>query len=130
VVTSSSMVPWATEHERTPIDGRCKSVRSIHAGLDHLLLTTWELRAATAQLRTDAAVSRNRVPTHTRSLRFPALPRCGCLFRYADECAKRDGSDDVRAYHDEWRHGTCMASARQWPCPADDAFIRYLPRDE
>src|SRR6266403_2029506 len=102
--------------------------RSIHAGLDHLLLTTLELTAATAQLQ-GATLQYSAVPGA-----YPPLDpfdfRAATLrplFRYADECAQtgRLWTKFVRT-HDDGGTVRGMAETQKVPCLADDAFIRYF----
>jgi predicted acylesterase/phospholipase RssA len=102
--------------------------RSIQAGLKHMLLTTLELTAATAQLQ-GATLQYSAVPA--------AYPRVDAfhfradtmrpLFQYAYECAQQgrlwtafgraaDGSGTVRS----------MTETQRVPCPADDALIGYI----
>jgi hypothetical protein len=103
--------------------------RSIHAGLDHLLLTTLELTAATAQLQ-GATLQYSAVPGA-----YPPLDpfdfRAATLrplFRYADECAQtgRLWTMFVRTHDDDGGTIHGMAETQKVPCPADDAFIRYF----
>jgi len=102
--------------------------RSIHAGLDRLLLTTLELTAATAQLQ-GATLQYAALPSayprldpfdfHANAM----LP----LFHYADECAQagRLWTTFGRADDDGWTIRSSAETAKV-PCPADDAFIRYF----
>jgi len=120
--------PLGEASRTTRLTARAILSRSIHAGLDHLLLTTLELTAATAQLQ-GATLQYSAVPGAYPSL-DPFDFRTGTLrplFRYADECAQagRLWTTFVRTRYDD---GTVrsMAETQKVPCPADDAFIRYL----
>jgi len=102
--------------------------RSIRAGLKHMLLTTLELTAATAQLQ-GATLHYSAVPVAyppVDAFHFhPDTMRP--LFHYAYQCAQEgrlwtafgrtaDDSGTVRS----------VAETQKIPCPADDAFIRYF----
>jgi predicted acylesterase/phospholipase RssA len=108
----------------TRLTARAILSRSIRAGLNHLLLTTLELTAATAQL--DGA-----------DLRYSALPQAyplpdafdfsarirRPLFHYAYQCAESGRLWTVypRAHDDqETSHG--IARTEPVPCPADNPF--------
>jgi predicted acylesterase/phospholipase RssA len=102
--------------------------RSIHAGLNHLLRTTLELTAATAQLQ-GATLQYAAVPAaypHVDAFDFRAATMRP-LFSYADECAQagrlwtafRNGGDDGET-------ALGMTEAHRVPCPADDAFIGHF----
>ena len=112
----------------TRLTARAILSRSIHAGLDHLLLTTLELTAATAQLQ-GATLQYSAVPgAYPRLDPFDFRARTlRPLFRYADECAQtgRLWTTFVRI-HDDGGTVHSMAEAQKVPCPADDAFIRYF----
>jgi hypothetical protein len=120
--------PLSEGSRTTRLTARSILTRSIHAGLDHLLLTTLELTAATAQLQ-GATLQYSAVPGA-----YPPLDpfdfRAATLrplFRYADECAQtgRLWTMFVRTHDDGGTvHG--MADTQKVPCPADDAFIRYF----
>ena len=120
--------PLSEGSRTTRLTARAILSRSIHAGLDHLLLTTLELTAANAQLQ-GATLQYSAVPSA-----YPPLDpfdfRAGTLrplFRYADECAQtgRLWTTFVRT-DDDGGTVRSMAEAHKIPCPADDAFIRYL----
>jgi predicted acylesterase/phospholipase RssA len=102
--------------------------RSIHAGLNHLLLTTLELTAATAQLN-GAMLHYSAVPTEYPALNpfdFRASTRRP-LVRYAYDCAQAG-----RLWTAYQRNGTDSGTSRsvvdtqKVPCPADTPFIEYL----
>jgi predicted acylesterase/phospholipase RssA len=113
--------------QATRLTTRAVLSRSIHAGLSHMLLTTLELTAATAQLR-GATLHYSAVPgTYPRGgaydFRADAMKP---LFHYAYECAQAgrlwttfgptgEGSVPIRD----------MNGTQTVPCPADDTFIRY-----
>ncbi len=120
--------PLSEGPRTTRLTARAILSRSIHAGLDHLLLTTLELTAATAQLQ-GATLQYSAVPGA-----YPPLDpfdfRAATLrplFRYADECAQtgRLWTKFVRT-HDDGGTVRGMAETQKVPCPADDAFIRYF----
>jgi predicted acylesterase/phospholipase RssA len=116
------------EPQSTRLTTRAILSRSIHAGLKHMLLTTLELTAATAQLR-GATLQYSAVPG--------AQPRGGAydfrahtmtpLFRFAYECAQAGrlwtpfGSTD-----EDGGTARSITETQKVPCPADDAFIRYF----
>jgi len=102
--------------------------RSIHAGLDQMLLTTLELTAATAQLQ-GATLQYSAVPDA-----YPLLDAYDFraetmrpLFRYAYECAEA-GRLWTAFQHADDDSGTARSAAetQKIPCPADDAIIRYF----
>jgi predicted acylesterase/phospholipase RssA len=112
----------------TRMTARAILTRGIHAGLDHMLLTTLELTAATAQLR-------------GADLRYSAIPRAyphvdpldvrtatrQSLFRYAFECAQArrlwnafGSTNGERGIVDN------VARDLTVPCPADEPLIRFF----
>jgi predicted acylesterase/phospholipase RssA len=102
--------------------------RSIHAGLNHMLLTTLELTAATAQLQ-GATLQYSAVPDA-----YPLLDAYDFrvemmrpLFRYAYECAEAGRLWTAFQRTDDDR-GTVRSAAetQKIPCPADDAIIKYF----
>jgi predicted acylesterase/phospholipase RssA len=112
----------------TRLTARAILTRSIHAGMDRLLLTTLELTAATAQLQ-GATLQYSALPNAYPRLdpfdfRAEAMRP---LFHYAEECAQAGRlwttfgrtSDDGRTIRS-------TAKTAKIPCPADDAFIRYF----
>ena len=120
--------PLSDGARSTRLTARAILSRSIHAGLDRLLLTTLELTAARAQLQ-GATLQYSALPSsypHLDPFDFHAdamLP----LFRYADDCA---GSGRLwttfRRTEDGGSTVGGMAETQKVPCPADDAFIRYF----
>jgi predicted acylesterase/phospholipase RssA len=104
--------------------------RSIHAGMNQMMLTTLELMAANAELQ-GSTLEVSAIPAgypHQRFLDMRA-DTMGTLFRYAYQCAeagrlwtafRRTGDDP----------GTLGGSAgtQSVPCPADDRFIEYVAR--
>jgi predicted acylesterase/phospholipase RssA len=121
--------PLGEAARSTRLTARAILSRSIHAGLDRLLLTTLELTAATAQLQ-GATLQYSAVPGA-----YPALDPFDFrvdtmrpLFRYADECARagRLWTTFRRSYDDDDSGTLQMAETQKIPCPADDAFIRYF----
>jgi predicted acylesterase/phospholipase RssA len=112
----------------TRLTARAIVSRSIHAGLDHLLLTTLELTAATAQLQ-GATLQYSALPSaypHLDPFDFRA-DAMRPLFRYAGECAQagRLWTAFRRTGDDGWTVRS-VAATQKVPCPADDAFIRYF----
>ena len=100
--------------------------RSIHAGLNHFLLTTLELTAATVQLQ-GATLHYAAVPAaypHMDAFDFRAATMRP-LFSYADECAQAGRLWTAFQQRDAVV-ATSATPARQVPCPADDAFIVRL----
>jgi predicted acylesterase/phospholipase RssA len=112
----------------TRLTTRAVLSRSIHAGLNHLLRTTLQLTAATAQLQ-GATLQYAAVPAtypHVDAFDFRA-ETMRPLFNYADECARagrlwtafgNTGDDRESAL------GTTEMD--RVPCPADDAFIGHF----
>jgi predicted acylesterase/phospholipase RssA len=102
--------------------------RSIHAGLDHMLLTTLELTAATAELQ-GATLQYSALPiAHPRGGPFDfRADMMGPLSRYAYECAQagrlwtRFGRPDASG-----GMSVSIEATQEVPCPADDAFIKQL----
>lgn len=100
--------------------------RSIHAGLNHLLRTTLELTAATAQLQ-GATLQYAAVPAaypHVDAFDFRAATMRP-LFGYASECAQ------AGRLWTTFRHGDALVAAAvtstgRVPCPADDTFIGHF----
>lgn len=112
----------------TRLTARSILSRSILAGLNHLLLTTLELTAATAQLD-GADLQYSSLPTRyplSETFDFSAKIRRP-LLRYAYECAQAGRfwtafprtDPDNDALHS-------MAQTQPLPCPADDPFFGYL----
>ena len=102
--------------------------RSIHAGLNHMLLTTLTLTAATAQLQ-GATLQYSAVPDA-----YPLLDAYDFrtetmrpLFRYAYECAEAGRLWTAFQRTDD-NSGTTRSAAetQKIPCPADDEVIRYF----
>src|SRR5882757_4814183 len=102
--------------------------RSIHAGLNHMLLTTLELTAATAQLR-GATLQYSAVPvTHPRGGPYEfRADTMRPLSRYAYECAQAGRLWTPFGRTDD-SSGTSrsITETPEVPCPADDAFIKYF----
>jgi predicted acylesterase/phospholipase RssA len=114
--------------QATRLTTRAILSRSIHAGLSHMLLTTLELTAATAQLR-GATMRYSAVPgAHPRGDAYDFRPdTMRPLVRYAYECAETGRLWTTFGRNDDGGvmvRGT--AEAQDVPCPADDAFIRYF----
>jgi predicted acylesterase/phospholipase RssA len=112
----------------TRLTARSILSRSIRLGLSHLLLTTLELTAATAQLD-GADLQYSSLPAGyplSDSLDFSAKIR-GPLFRYAYDCAQagRFWTAFPRTDQDNTPLRG-MAQMQPVPCPADDPFFGYF----
>jgi predicted acylesterase/phospholipase RssA len=114
--------------QATRLTTRAILSRSIHAGLDHMLLTTLELTAATAQLQ-GATLHYSAVPDA-----YPLLDAYDFraevmrpLFSYAYNCADAGRLWTAFQRSDD-NSGTerSAAETQEIPCPADDATIRYF----
>jgi predicted acylesterase/phospholipase RssA len=113
----------------TRLTARAILLRSIHVGLSHLMLTTMQLTAATAQLD-GADLQYSSLPTGyplTDSFDFSATIRRP-LFRYAYECAKagRLWTAYPRADNDNDESRSMVRTQHGPPCPADDPFFGYF----
>ncbi len=102
--------------------------RGIHAGLRHMLLTTLELTAATAQLH-GVMLQYSAVPVAYPSVdafHFRAATMRP-LFRYAYECAQ-EGRLWATFGHTGDDSGAVprLAETQKIPCPADDPLIGYI----
>ena len=120
--------PLAEAAHTTRLTARGVLARSIDAGLNHLMLTTLELTAATAQLQ-GATLHYSAVPAaypYLDPFDFRAVTRRP-LFRYAYECAEAGRLWTAFRRTDDDR-GTVRSAAetQKIPCPADDAIIRYF----
>jgi len=120
--------PLSEPARTTRLTARTIMSRSIHAGLDHMLLTSLELTAATAQLQ-GATLKYSAVPhayPHVDLFDVRAATRQS-LFRYAYECAQSGllWTAFRRADDDDGKVAS-TAQTQTVPCPADDAFIRYF----
>jgi predicted acylesterase/phospholipase RssA len=103
--------------------------RSIHVGLSHLMLTTMELTAATAQL--DGADLRysSLPPRYPLSDPFDFSPTVRRpLFRYAYECAQAGRFWTAFPHADnDTEESRSMARTQQvLPCPADEPFFGFF----
>jgi predicted acylesterase/phospholipase RssA len=72
----------------TRLTARAILSRSIRVGLNHLLLTTLQLTAATAQLEVRTCSIRRYRPTILFRMRLILAPDQGPLFHYAYQCAE------------------------------------------
>ena len=100
--------------------------RSIHVGLNHLLRTTLELTAATAQLQ-GATLQYAAVPAaypHVDAFDFRAATMRP-LFSYANECAQA-GRLWTAFQHSDQAVQMSVTATRGVPCPADDTFIGHF----
>ena len=120
--------PLAEAARTTRLTARGVLTRSIDAGLNHLLLTTLELTAATAQLQ-GATLRYSAVPEaypYLDAFDFRAATRRP-LFHYAYKCAQegRLWAELRRTNSDEGTTGG-GALLQKVPCPSDDPFIGYF----
>lgn len=109
----------------TRLTARAILSRSIHVGLSHLMLTTMQLTAATAQLD-GADLEYSSLPTGyplADSFDFSATIR-RLLFRYAYECANagRLWTAYPRADNNNEESRSMARTQQVPPCPADDPF--------
>jgi hypothetical protein len=114
--------------QATRLTTRAILSRSIHAGLNHMLLTTLELTAANTQLR-GATLRYSAVPgAHQRGGAYDfRADTMRPLFRYAYECAQAGRLWTPFGPADEDSGKTPgITETQSVPCPADDASIRYL----
>jgi patatin-like phospholipase len=120
--------PLGAGARTTRLTARGILTRSVDAGLNHLLLTTLELTAATAQLD-GAMLHYAAVPTAyplPHSFDFRAATRRP-LLHYAYDCAQAG-----RLWTAYQRSGTDSGTSRgvvdmqKVPCPADAPFMGYL----
>jgi predicted acylesterase/phospholipase RssA len=120
--------PLGDAPKTTRLTTRAILSRSIHAGLNHMVLTTLELTAATAQLQ-GATLQYSAMPvTHPRGGPYDfRADTMRPLSRYAYECA-RAGRLWTPFGHTDDSSGTSgsITERQEVPCPADDAFIRYF----
>jgi predicted acylesterase/phospholipase RssA len=114
--------------QATRLTTRAILTRSIHAGLNHMLLTTLELTAANTQLQ-GATLQYSAVPgAHTRGGAYDfRADTMRPLFRYAYECAQAGRLWTSFGRTDDGS-GTSpgITETQEVPCPADDASIRYF----
>jgi predicted acylesterase/phospholipase RssA len=114
--------------QATRLTTRAILSRSIHAGLNHMLLTTLELTAATVQLR-GATMQYSAVPAgHPRGDAYDfRADTMRPLFRFAYECARTGRLWTTFGRTDDGRATLhSVTETQDVPCPADDAFIRYF----
>jgi predicted acylesterase/phospholipase RssA len=110
----------------TRLTARSILSRSIRLGLSHLLLTTLELTAATAQLD-GAELQYSSLPAGyplSDTLDFSAKIR-GPLFRYAYDCAQA-GRFWTALPRTDQDNTPLHGMAQPVPCPADDPFFGYF----
>jgi predicted acylesterase/phospholipase RssA len=114
--------------QATRLTTRAILLRSIRAGLNHMLLTTLELTAANTQLR-GVALQYSAVPAaHRRGGAYDfRADTMRPLFRYAYECAQAGRLWTSFGRADEGGGTTrSITETQSAPCPADDTFIRYF----
>jgi predicted acylesterase/phospholipase RssA len=120
--------PLSEPARPTRLTARAIMSRSIHAGLDHMMLTTLELTAANAQ-QLGATLQYSAIPhtyPHVDLFDVRAVTRQS-LFRYAYECAQSGRLwTTFRRADDDHRTVGSAAQTQTVPCPAEDAFIRYF----
>ena len=119
--------PLAEAARTTRLTARGVLSRSIDTGLNHLLLTTLELTAATAQLQ-GATLRYSAVPAaypYLDAFDFRAVTRRP-LLRYAYDCAQegRLWAEIRRTANDESTAG--RAQLQKVPCPSDDPYMGYF----
>jgi len=120
--------PLGEPAQATRLTAHAVLSRSIHAGLNHMLLTTLELTAATAQLQ-GATLQYSAVPDA-----YPLLDAYDFraeimrpLFRYAYECAEAGRLwTAFQRTNDDRETVRSAAETQKIPCPADDAIIKYF----
>ena len=111
----------------TRLTARAILSRSIRVGLDHLLLTTLELTAATAQLQ-GADLQYSSLPTDyplPDVFDFSARVR-GPLFHYAYQCAETGRFWTSFPHVEEDRETQGIAGSETLPCPADRPFNGFF----
>jgi len=120
--------PLGDAPKTTRLTTRAILSRSIHAGLNYMVLTTLELSAATAQLQ-GATLQYAAIPiAHQRGGPYEfRADMMSPLSRYACECARagRLWTPFGRA-GDDGGMSRSIANAQEVPCPADDAFIKQF----
>jgi predicted acylesterase/phospholipase RssA len=120
--------PLGDAPKTTRLTAQAIFARSIHAGLNHMLLTTLELTAATAQLR-GATLQYSAMPVaHPRGGPYEfRADTMRPLSRYAYECAQAGRLWTPFGRTDD-SSGTPrnVTETPEVPCPADDAFIKYF----
>jgi predicted acylesterase/phospholipase RssA len=120
--------PLAEAARTTRLTARGVLSRSIDAGLNHLLLTTLELTAATAQLQ-GATLRYSAVPAaypYLDAFDFRAATRRP-LFHYAYQCAQEGRLwAEIRRTESDEATSDSVAQLPNVPCPSDDPFIGYF----
>jgi predicted acylesterase/phospholipase RssA len=112
----------------TRLTARAIFSRSVDAGLHHMLLTTLELTAATAQLQ-GATLQYSAIPgAYPLPDGFDFHPdTMRPLLHYAYECAQAGRLWTVFRRTDDDRGSTDRGEDTQKvPCPADDEFVRFF----
>jgi predicted acylesterase/phospholipase RssA len=111
----------------TRLTARAILSRSIHVGLSHMLLTTLELTAATAQLE-GADLQYSSVPPSyplPNAFDFSAGIRRP-LFQYAYQCAETGRFWTVFPHADDDKETQGIARSETMPCPADRPFNGFF----
>jgi predicted acylesterase/phospholipase RssA len=120
--------PLGDVPKTTRLTTRAILSRSIHAGLNQMLLTTLELTAATAQLQ-GATLQYSAMPvTQPRGSPYDfRADMMRALSRYAYDCAQAGQlwTSFGRA-DDSSGASSGVTETQEVPCPADDAFIKYF----
>jgi predicted acylesterase/phospholipase RssA len=113
--------------QTTRLTARAILSRSIRVGLDHLLMTTLQLTAATAQLQ-GADLEYSSLPADyplPDAFDFSARTR-GPLFHYAYQCAESGRLWTALPSADDQGTGHDMARTESIPCPADNPMNGFL----
>jgi len=113
--------------QTTRLTARAILSRSIRVGLDHLLMTTLQLTAATAQLQ-GADLEYSSLPADyplPDAFDFSARTR-GPLFHYAYQCAESGRLWTALPSADDPGTGHDMARTESIPCPADNPMNGFL----
>ena len=112
----------------TRLTARAIFSRSVHAGLNHMLRTTLELTAATAQLR-GATLQYSAIPgAYPLPDGFDFHPdTMRPLLHYAYECAQAGRLwTEFRRTDDDRGTAGSGAETQKVPCPADDELVRFF----
>src|SRR5258707_14444942 len=114
--------------QTTRLTARAILSRSIRVGLDHLLLTSLQLTAATAQLESADLQYSSLPPDYPLPDAFDFSARIrGPLFHYAYQCAEAGrlwtvlppADDNKESFHDK-------TQTEAIPCPADNPFNGFF----
>jgi hypothetical protein len=120
--------PLGDTARATRLTARSIFSRSVHAGVHHMLLTTLELTAATAQLQ-GATLQYSAIPeAYPLPAGFDFRPdTMRPLLHYAYECAQAGRLwTAFRRSNDDRGTAGSGEETQKVPCPADDEFVRYF----